>query len=90
MQAGNQNENTKVNQASVLYQIMTFSKEVSNSLSPVSPADVDVFELSETSTLFMEVISSRIKKAKGIFQDMATPSALNTAASAFSLRIEAF
>jgi hypothetical protein len=64
---------------------MTFSKEVSNSLSPISPAEVDVFELSETSTLFIEVISSRIIKAKGFFKEMTTLSAIDTAISTISL-----
>jgi len=74
----------------LLSQITTSSSRFSRSWGPILPADVDVFELSETSTLFIEVISSRIKKAKGFFQVMATPSVLKTAASAISLRIAAF
>ncbi len=50
-----------------LYQVMTFSKLLSNRLRPVLPADADVFKLSETSTMFIEIISSHIHRLLSIF-----------------------
>lgn len=67
---------------------MTFINMLSISLRSSSPAYVDIFQLTETSTLFIDTISSRMKKAKGFFRKIATLSAFNTAASAISLRIE--